>query len=192
MSSEPELDVKLTENTVGAVVSMVTVRLEDVDVTVESDKIVVDSAVMTLSPAVRTAVSHDHAPVVLLVVQVFPDDTPSTNNCTVDPTGAEPVNVSVVADVMLSVVVPVSSAASRSGVDVVGTAYRTTTIPEPPAPATDAEVEPLPPPPPKLFVPATPSTPDGPFSPPPAPPPPVPPAPPAVLLIQPPPPPPPA
>ena len=102
--------------------SMVTVRPDDVEVTVESDKIVVDSAVMTLAPAVRTPVSHDQAPVVALAVQVFPDDTPSTNNCTVDPTGAEPVNVSVVADVMLSVFVPVSSEASRSGVDTAGTA----------------------------------------------------------------------
>lgn len=122
MSSEPELEVKLTEETVGAVASTVTVRLEDVDVTVESDKIVVDSAVMTLSPALRTPVSHDQAPVVLLAVQVFPDATPSTSNCTVEPAGAEPVNVSVVTDVMLSVFVPVSSAASRSGVEMPGTA----------------------------------------------------------------------
>ena len=107
--------------TVGAVLSIVTVRPEDVDVTVESDRIVVDCAVMTLSPAVRTAVSHVHAPVVLLAVHVFPDDTPSTKSCTVDPTGAEPVNVNVVEDVMLSVLVPVSSAASRSGVEAAGT-----------------------------------------------------------------------
>jgi hypothetical protein len=114
--------VKLTEDTVGEVVSIVTVRLEEVDVTVESDKIVVDSAVMTLLPAVNTSVSHDHAPVELFATHVLPDATPSTNNCTVDPTGAEPVNVSVVADVMLSVFVPVSSAESRSGVDTSGTA----------------------------------------------------------------------
>jgi hypothetical protein len=80
VSSEPELDVKLTDDTVGDVVSTVTVRLEDVDVTVESDKIVVDSAVMTLSPAVNTAVSHDHRPDVELAVQVFPDATPSTKS----------------------------------------------------------------------------------------------------------------
>ena len=107
---------------VGAEVSIVTVSPEDVEVTVESGNKVVDCAVMTLSPAERTPVSHDHAPVVLLVGQVFPDATPSTSNCTVDPTGAEPVNVNVVADVMLSVFVPVSSAASRSGVETSGTA----------------------------------------------------------------------
>ena len=112
----------LTDETVGAVVSMVTVRLEDVDVTVESDRNIVDSAVTTLSPAVSTPVSHDHAPVVALAVQELPDDTPSTNSCTVDPTGAAPVNVRVVADVMLSVLTPVSSAASRSGVEMSGTA----------------------------------------------------------------------
>ena len=122
MLSEPELDVKLTDETVGEAVSIVTVRPDDVDTTVESDKIVVDCAVMTLSPAERTPVSHDHAPVVLFAVQVFHDDTPSTCNCTVEPTGAEPVNVSVVADVTLSVFVPVSSAASSSGVDTSGTA----------------------------------------------------------------------
>ena len=114
--------MKLTDETVGVVVSIVTVRPDDVDTTVESDNIVVDCAVMTLSPAERTPVSHDHAPVVLFAVQVFPDDTPSTSNCTVEPAGAEPVNVSVVADVMLSVFAPVSSAASRSGVDTSGTA----------------------------------------------------------------------
>ena len=112
----------LTDETVGAVVSMVTVRLEDVEVTDESGNNVVDSAVMTLSPAVRTAVSHDQTPVVTLAVQALPDDTPSTNSWTVDPTGAEPVKVSVVADVMLSVLTPVSSDASRSGVEMLGTA----------------------------------------------------------------------
>ena len=122
MSSEPELDVKLTDDTVGVVVSIVTVRLEEVEVAVVSDKMVLDSAVMTLSPAVNTAVSHDQAPVELFAIQVLPDSSPSTNNCTVEPAGAEPVNVSVVADVMLSVFVPVSSAASRSGVEMSGTA----------------------------------------------------------------------
>ena len=121
MSSEPELDVKFTDDTVGAVVSIVTMSPEEVDVTVESGRIVVASAVTTLSPAVRTSVSHDHAPVVLLAVQVLPDATPSTNNCTVEPAGAEPVKVNVVADVMLSVSVPVSSAESKSGVDTSGT-----------------------------------------------------------------------
>ncbi len=65
---------------VGAVVSMVTVSPDDVDVTVESDKTVLDSAVMTLSPAVNTAVSQDHVPVELFVVQVLPDATPSTKS----------------------------------------------------------------------------------------------------------------
>ena len=80
MLSEPEFEVKLTDETVGEVVSIVTVRLEEVEVTVESDKIVEDSAVMTLSPSVNTAVSHDHAPVELFATQVLPDATPSTKS----------------------------------------------------------------------------------------------------------------
>jgi hypothetical protein len=80
VSSEPELDVKLTEETVGEVVSIVTVRPVDVDTTVESDKIVVDSAVMILLPSVNTAVSHDQAPVELFEIQVLPDATPSTKS----------------------------------------------------------------------------------------------------------------
>ena len=117
-------EVELAEiDTVGAVVSTVTVRLDEVDVTVESVSTVVETAVTTLSPAVRTPVSHVHTPVVELVVQVLPEITPSTYNWTVEPTGAEPVNVSVVADVMLSVEeLPKSSVASRSGVDVLGSA----------------------------------------------------------------------
>jgi len=110
-------------DTVGAVVSTVTVRLDDVDVTVESVSTVVEMAVTTLSPAVRTPVSQDHSPLVELVVQVLPEITPSTYNCTVEPTGADPVNVNVVADVMLSVEeLPKSSVASRSGVDTLGNA----------------------------------------------------------------------
>jgi hypothetical protein len=66
--------------TVGAVVSMVTASPKDVDVTVESDKTVLDSAVMTFSPSVNTAVSHDHAPVELFATQVLPDATPSTKS----------------------------------------------------------------------------------------------------------------
>jgi hypothetical protein len=110
-------------DTVGAVVSTVTVRLDDVDVTVESVSTVVEMAVTTLSPAVRTPLSQDHSPLVELVVQVLPEITPSTYNCTVEPTGADPVNVNVVADVMLSVEeLPKSSVASRSGVDTLGNA----------------------------------------------------------------------
>jgi hypothetical protein len=109
--------------TVGAVVSTVTVRLEDVDVTVESDSTVVDIAVIALSPAVSTPVSHVHAPVVELAVQVLPVATPSAYNCTVEPTGAEPVNVSVVKEVILSVdEIPESSAVSRTGVEILGNA----------------------------------------------------------------------
>jgi hypothetical protein len=115
-------EVELAEiDTVGAVVSTVTVRLDEVDVTVESASRVVEIAVIALSPAVSTPVSHVHTPVVELVVHVLPETTPSTYNCTVEPTGAEPVKVSVVADVMLSVEeVPKSSVASRSGVEVLG------------------------------------------------------------------------
>ena len=77
MSNPEPARVKVT---VGAVVSMVTASPEDVDVTVESDKTVLDSAVMTLSPAVNAAVSHDQTPVELFVTQVFPDDAPSTKS----------------------------------------------------------------------------------------------------------------
>ena len=89
-----------------------TVSPVDVDVSVELERYVVDSAVTTLSPAVNTPVSHDHSPVVAFAVHVLPEATPSTSNCTVEPTGAEPVKVSVVAEVMLSVVeLPKSSVA---------------------------------------------------------------------------------
>ena len=65
---------------VGAVVSIVTVSPEDVDVTVESGSKVVDCAVMALMPAVRTVVSHVHKPVEVFATQEFPDDTPSTKS----------------------------------------------------------------------------------------------------------------
>ena len=65
-------------DTVGAVASTVTVRPDEVDVTVESVNTVVETAVTTFTPSVNTAVSHDHAPVVELVVQVLPDATLST------------------------------------------------------------------------------------------------------------------
>ncbi len=112
------------ELTVGAVASTVTVRLvAEVDVTVESVNTVVETAVITLSPSVNTSVSHDHKPVVELVVQVLPEATPSTYNWTVEPTGAEPVNVSVVAVVMLSVeLAPRSSEVCKSGVEISGSA----------------------------------------------------------------------
>ena len=104
-------------------VSTVTVRLDEVDVTVESVSTVVDIAVIALSPAVKTPVSHVHAPVVELAVQVLPVATPSAYNCTVEPTGAEPVNVSVVTEVILSVdEIPESSAESRTGVEILGSA----------------------------------------------------------------------
>jgi hypothetical protein len=67
------------ELTVGAVVSIVTVNpVAEVEVTVEFERVVVETAVITFSPAVNTAVSHDHAPVVELAVHVLPDETPST------------------------------------------------------------------------------------------------------------------
>jgi hypothetical protein len=89
--------------TVGNVVSIVTVRPEEVDVKRPSVNTVVACAVTLFSPAVSTPVSHDHAPVVASAAQVLPEATPSTNNCTVEPAGAEPVNVNVVADVRSSV-----------------------------------------------------------------------------------------
>ena len=48
--------------------------------------------------------------------------------------GALPQKRKVRVDVMSSVVMPVSSAPKRLGVVTVGSAYRTTTNPEPPAP----------------------------------------------------------
>jgi hypothetical protein len=95
--------------TVGAVVSTVTVISVDSEVTVESDSKVVEIALTFLAPPESSPVSHDHAPVVASAGHVLPEATPSTNNCTVEPTAAEPVNVKVVADVMLSDGTPESS-----------------------------------------------------------------------------------
>jgi hypothetical protein len=72
-----------------------------------------------------------HVPVVMSVSVV--EDAVATDSCTLAPTGAEPVNVSVRVDVMLSLFVALSDASVKSGVDTEGNAYRTTTIPEPPA-----------------------------------------------------------
>jgi hypothetical protein len=58
----------------------------------------------------------------------------AVDNCTIEPTGADPENIKVDFVVMLSVETPVSSSALRVGADVVGSEYRTTTIPKPPAP----------------------------------------------------------
>ena len=114
--------MKLTDDTDGAVVSMVTVNPDDVDVTVESDRIAVDCAVITLSPAVSTPVVHSHSPVVELAGHVLPVSAPSANSCTVEPTGAEPVNVRVVDDVIASVFTPVFVESLRTGVETSGTA----------------------------------------------------------------------
>ena len=110
--------------TVGAVVSTVTVISADSEVTGSgTSKYVVEIALTFLAPPVSSPVSHDHSPVVEFAVQVLPEATPSTYNCTVEPTGAEPVNVSVVAEVLLSVEeLPKSSVASRSGVETLGSA----------------------------------------------------------------------
>ena len=103
------VDALAAIETVGAVVSTVTVISADSEVTVESESKVVENALTFLAPLVSTPVSHDHSPVVELAVQVLPDATLSTYSCTVEPTAAEPVNVKVVADVMLSNGVPRSS-----------------------------------------------------------------------------------
>jgi hypothetical protein len=109
--------------TVGNTVSTVTERLDEVEVTVELVRVVVDTAVIAFVPLVSTPVSHVHTPDVALAVHVLPEATPSTKSCTVEPTGAEPVNVNVVVDVMLSLFnAPESSAESRSGVDTSGRA----------------------------------------------------------------------
>jgi hypothetical protein len=147
--SVPASDVKATFVTVGAVVSIVTASAEvDVWVSVAPSRIVIavernlwrpgaSSAVMQLqTPVVESAVQAEpvlvHVPVVVSVSVL--DDAVATDNCTLAPTGAEPVNVSVRVEVMLSESkVPMSDAAARSGVDTDGKAYRTTTIPEPPA-----------------------------------------------------------
>ena len=60
-------------------VSIVTVSpVAEVEVTVESVRTVVETAVITLSPAVNTPVSHDHKPVEAFAAHVLPDATPST------------------------------------------------------------------------------------------------------------------
>jgi hypothetical protein len=62
-------------------------------------------------------------PVVEFAVHVLPEETPPTYSCTVDPTGADPVNVNVVAEVMLSLFdAPESTEETRSGVETLGTA----------------------------------------------------------------------
>ena len=65
-------------DTVGAVVSTVTVRPDDVDVTVEPLSTNVETAVITLSPLVSTPVLHDQMPVVEFAVHVLPEATPPT------------------------------------------------------------------------------------------------------------------
>ena len=92
---------------------------------------------------------HDHAPVLLFaghddpesvhvpVVESVSDSevAVATDICTVAPTAAVPVNVSVRLEVTSSVDdVPLSDAAARSGVETAGSAYRRTTIPDPPSP----------------------------------------------------------
>jgi len=84
-------------------------------------------------PAAREAVVHDHSPVVLLAVQVEPVlvhvpvdglvPCAAVDNCTTAPTGAEPVIVSVVSEVRLSLGdEPLSEASARSGADTDGNA----------------------------------------------------------------------
>jgi hypothetical protein len=96
---------------------MVTGSELDVEVTVVDSRMVVDIAVMLFTPEESTAVVHCHRPVVSEVMHGLPVATPFAYNCTVDPTGAEPLKVGVVSLVLLSVVDdPVSDASSRSGV----------------------------------------------------------------------------
>ena len=76
------------------------------------------------SPVVGS-VSHEapvlvHVSVVVSVSEA--DDAVATESCTLAPTGAEPVNVSVRVEVMLSSSVALSDAAIRSGVETPGTA----------------------------------------------------------------------
>lgn len=145
---------------------------------------------------------HDHAPDVESAVHVEPlsvhvplDESVSleelavaTESWMVDPTGADPVNVSVLFVVMLSVLDgPLSDAVARSGVVATGIAYLMTTRPEPPAPPSMVPVPPPPPPPPpRLATPLDPATVSPPLPPPSVPVPPEP-----VLVRLPPPPPPP-
>ena len=78
----------------------------------------------------------------------------ATDSCTTDPNADAPVNVRVWLDVMLSVdEMPISDALLRSGSDVAGNAYLTTTSPDPPVPPAleDATAPPPPPPPFPLF-----------------------------------------
>ena len=58
----------------------------------------------------------------------------ATESWMLEVNGALPKKRNVRVDVMSSVVMPVSSAPRRLGVVAAGSAYRTTTIPEPPAP----------------------------------------------------------
>lgn len=74
----------------------------------------------------------DQMPVVVSLSDV--EVAVATESCTVAPIAADPVKVSVRFVVTLSVVMPLSDEDARSGVDTAGSAYRTTTNPDPPAP----------------------------------------------------------
>lgn len=140
----------------GAVVStLMSNAVDEVCVALTPSIATVATARTAYVPSASVPVVHDHAPVVAFAVQVEPrlvhepEDgsvpAAAVDNCTVAPTDAVPVKVRLVVEVMLSVFDdPLSDAAARSGVDTFGSAYRTITIPEPPAPPEPEASIPLP------------------------------------------------
>ena len=146
----PASDVKATLETMGAVVSIVTVKPEeDVCVSVTPSICVIAIERNLYSPGESSAVTQLHAPVDVSALHAEPvlvhvpvdalvsdvDDAVAYDNCTDAPIAAVPVKVSVWLEVMLSEVdTPRSEATLKSGVVGAGTKYRMTTIPEPPSP----------------------------------------------------------
>ena len=73
VESAPASDVMLTDDTVGAVVSIVTTRAdEEVCVSVTPSRVVVALALIEYVPTESVPVVHDHSPVVEFVVHVEP------------------------------------------------------------------------------------------------------------------------
>jgi len=119
---EPSAVDDENDDTVGAVVSTVTERALDVDVTTESSDVDA-TAVNECTPALSVPVVQDHAPVVSLARHVLPVSVPPSFSWTDAPGAAEPVIVSVVLVVRSSLFdAPVSEPAAKSGVVTLGSA----------------------------------------------------------------------
>ena len=154
----------VTDNLVAVPATSNASAVADVCVSVTPSRVVDDVARILYFPAARAVVVQLHAPVNESAVHVEPlsvhvpvvastspaDERVAIDNCTVEPTAAEPLIVRVDSDVKLSLADdPLSDASARSGVDTAGSEYLMTTIPDPPVPppvdALDAEPPAAPP-----------------------------------------------